>query len=398
MGPKSLTNCDELYSVQRLAYRLSKYLRISIKMNQIQPPTSQTAPAIFVRDTNTNNYNQQTQITCKLLSHSLLVFLTLVILIFSNQTLANPALKFSSIISSDLAVARFELTRQGRGSGNVVQGACEVQSENALYTVHRRGKPEQVFINKYNLSGPVVQTSYRWTKNGSFALGHQGISVENSVEGVHFWTSASRSYPNGANYVIRFEIKEDENDPQNLLVKNLEYFKVWAGKRGGGSTTPTVSSDGKFLIVKLYDKSTNSITHVRGLSLKALILGGSGDYTDDVYTTFAFSTDKKLITGKGYPLQAMASDGKHIYMVSGFGNNGAPVRLAKYDFQGNLIGYTANLRTGRSMSERDGKGPRTKYEPEGLYISTLNNNQRLALVIASGDKGARVARVWYLGG
>ena len=297
---------------------------------------------------------------------------------------------FNASIDPAVRSQRFDLTKQGTGSNNVIQSVCEVPARNAVYSLHVTGSPdERSVINKFALDGPRAQTSVRWTKQFSDSIGHQSLALEHSATGLRFWSSANDSITEAENKIVRFQISDDDADAENLLISDVEVYTVWPGAGGEGSASPSISPDGGILVVER--KVSDTENKVRVFNLRDLVEGGPGDYSEQHLIEFTIRTES---VGVGYPLQGLTTDGQYVYVLTGDGTPTATKRMAKYTLSGELVGYTAAFGVGLDEALGDGTG--SHYEPEGIYITRQGGRDMLAVCIASGDPGARTNRVFYL--
>ena len=93
--------------------------------------------------------------------------------IFESNHITSAIPDAAPIIPEFFNEVKYNLTKQGGGSGNVIQSVVEVASINTLYTLHDYA--HNPVINKFSLDGGAEQTSSRWTKNLDPYIGHQGL-------------------------------------------------------------------------------------------------------------------------------------------------------------------------------------------------------------------------------
>lgn len=293
---------------------------------------------------------------------------------------------FESLVKDENAQLGYVLTREGPGSGNVTQSGVEIGPAERIYTLHVfNASDEEAYITAH-IKGLRNQGPMRRSKTANQEVGHQGLSREKS-EGVKitFWSSANDSIIDAENHVVRFDVEDDPSDAENLLISNVQIFKVWPGNDGNGNTTPFVSKDGKFLFVEQAD-NVNGM--VRVFRISDLVDGGPGDYSVDTHILevpfdTVHNTDRRV--------QDLTFDGQYLYVLASA--SAAPdAALAQIDLAGNA--KILPLDVGKTLSESDGAG--TFYEPESIFFANVDGVERMALLVASGDPGARVTRVFYL--
>lgn len=291
---------------------------------------------------------------------------------------------------------RFNLTKQGSGSGNVVQSVAEDHIFFGLYSMHAYSVGDVTVINKFNTFGPATQTSTRWTKTPDSDVGHQGMTLERTIAGGarRFWSSASYNISNSKGRAVRFSISDDGGDVENLIIGNKQTFVLFSEATGDGSSNPTISPDGRLLVAK-YNLPGN-IVRFRVWRLDVLVDGGAGDYSDDYIHQFDVAN---FYDATNYPLQGLCTDGAFIYAICGYGDATGPYankRFGKFSLDGSYQIINNTFTVGLTEALTDGAGGH--YEPEGLYITRHGGRALIGCVIASGDSGARVNRVWYLDG
>ncbi|GLS87672.1 hypothetical protein GCM10010873_26460 [Cypionkella aquatica] len=299
-----------------------------------------------------------------------------------------PAINFAKATEESAARNRFDLTRAGDGAGRVLQGAVAIEETNALYTMQQNTAGKSMVINKFDLSGDKKQTASRFSEPSDL-LGHQGLTVDYISGSPRFWTSANADVKSAADYAVRFSVTED--GARGLLIGDYQRFKLFDRAAGDGSSTPAVSLDGRYLVVKQTgSKSDTSI--IRVFDLEALVNGGAGDYATGFHLS-EFTIGSEILDAD-QPVQALASDGSYIYVVTGFGKNGIDNRIAKYSMLGDLVSAKLDFTVGNTVSLEDGTGK--KNEPEGLFWMRDQGVTRLALAMSSGNADAHRARIYYL--
>jgi hypothetical protein len=290
-----------------------------------------------------------------------------------------------------MAARRFILTKRGSGAGNVTQSFAVRYSTRDAFTMHDYAGA--TVFTQFDPMGAATQTGVRWTKTPSNVVGHQGLSLEQRFDGTsRFWSSANYDVSDGKGKVVRFSITADALDSENLLVSDLETYVLYDYATGDGSTSPTVSPDGRFLTAKVYMNATT--IRITTWLLKTLSDGGPGDYTDQYVHQFDVAG---LYDSTNYPLQGLANDGAFIYALCGYTSSAGDTRnkrLAKFSLDGVFSSVNDKFQVGLSEALSDGTGGH--YEPESLFIADVGGRPCLACIICSGEPRARVTRVFYL--
>jgi len=288
------------------------------------------------------------------------------------------------------ALQRFNLTTQGTGSGNVIQGFASDPYTNELFTLHVTGNPDTCVLNKFEADGKRSQTSYRYNSTPLTTLGHQELDISWDKDGARwFWTGEIETVTNQARYIKRFQIADGAGT--ELTVSNVQQFQVFTDAETtgieGGSATACISLDGRYLVTEYSGSDTN---RVKVFKTATLMNGGAGDYSTQQVYSWTFNLD----TGD-YPLQSMACDGSYVYIFTGNIATGNTLKVFVYTVTGQLVEEIADFTVGETEAQGDGAG--TAYELEGAGWIWHGGQPMLACSIASGNSGSRVNRIWVLG-
>ena len=296
----------------------------------------------------------------------------------------------SVINAPQAALERFNLTKQGNGSGNVIQGFAQDPYTNELFTLHVTGTPDTCVLNKFEADGKRTQTSYRYNSTPLTTLGHQELEISWDKSGARwFWTGENEAVTNQARYIKRFQIADGSGT--ELTVSNVQQFQVFTDAETtggeGGSATTCISLDGRYLVTEYSGSDTN---RVKVFETATLMNGGAGDYSTQQVYSWTFDLD----TGD-YPLQSMACDGSYVYIFTGNIVTGNTLKVFVYTVTGQFVEEINDFTVGETEAQGDGAG--TAYELEGAGWVWHGGQPMLACSIASGDAGSRVNRIWVLG-
>ena len=288
------------------------------------------------------------------------------------------------INNEDAALYRYDLTTQGSGSGNVIQGFAIDPFKNELFSHHVTG--DNSVFNLFAAHGEKSQTSTHYNSTSLSTIGHQGFSISWDESGQRwFWTSANESISDYQNKVTRFQIEIGSGT--ELVISNIQHLQLYSGT-SSGHCTPAVSIDGRYLISETVQ---NNIEYVRVFDLNELNDGGVGDYSDKAIYEFSFD----YASSDDYPLQSMACDSSYIYIFFGDGDMANDNYVKIYTIDGKLIHTINDFIIGKTLAQTDGDG--LTYEQEGVGWVWNNGKPYLAAQIASGNSGARVSRIFALG-
>ncbi len=293
--------------------------------------------------------------------------------VFSNHLSTN---------NTSMPKTQFMLKRVGSAKNAVVQGIAIDPRTKYIYTTNVTGKPSKGVINRYRLDDKNNKTALDAQQPSEY-IGHQGITVE--PQSSKLWASAGPGIKNHGWYAVRFAYQP------NGKAKNIQTIKLFdKGYTKGTNSMPTFSPDGKYLVARsAVKKDGQSFNIIRVFDTSKFNLNTTTDLSKNYL--YEWSVDKSL-TPTGFPFQGMATDGKYIYMISGYGNPNNK-KLHVYTLQGKQIQNIQNLTLGKHEAFND--GIQSTWEPEGLAVTTTPQKQ-LMVIFATGDKGKRNARVYSI--
>jgi hypothetical protein len=292
-----------------------------------------------------------------------------------------------------LSRATFVLTKvEGLQSFTVDEVGAKV------YAMHLTGSgaTEVSYVSQYAMSPGSAALAAAGTSNGSAQLGHQGLSLEYRNNGtVKLWGAVryeATNFPNGHRQAIRFDYNGDAAD-----IANVQAYTLFGAEFSytGNASLPTVSYDQRFLVA--IGRKGSRDFYVRVFDLATLVAGGAGDYSTRYLYEWNIDTD--ILTddagGAFTPVQSIACDGEMVYVLSGNSSTNGK-RIHAYTIDGVRVQRQDNCSVGLTQAQADGAG--TFYEPECLAVYRPDSSHpTLALLIVSGNSGARVNRVWAMG-
>lgn len=272
------------------------------------------------------------------------------------------------------------LIRKGKGKNNVVQGIAVDSTKGLLYSLHDIGQPNQGVVNRFNFnSSDQKQISAQDNQLPTDLIGHQGITVDPRTGLI--WVSAGAKIVDASLKIVGFNYVPNGQPNQAQIVQLFD--KTYKTK---GYTMPVFTPDAKYLFVRAY-KNKQEI--VRVFDLSKVRLENGADLSQSYL--YEWSIDPDLTKNK-YAFQAMTSDGKYIYLLSGGvgDQNSDNKRLYVYSIDGKLIQKLDQLTLGKY--DRLSYGREGHWEPEGLAIDILH--KQLLVMFAVGDKTKRLAIVY----
>lgn len=303
---------------------------------------------------------------------------------------------FSVLNAPQASLERFNLTKQGPGANNVVQGFAQDPYTNELFTMYITGDPDNLVVNQFEADGKRSQTAQRWTPTASPTLGHQELDISWDKSGQRwFWTGENERVSNQARFIKRFQVSNGSGT--DLVISNEQTYQVWTdaettGNENGSSTT-CISLDGRYLVTEYSDTTTDTQT-IKIFNAHDLMDGGGGttepaDYSTTQVFKWTFSLDNSV-----YPLQSMACDGAYVYVFTGNIASGPSLKVLVFTMSGTLVQEFDDFVIGEAKALAD---PGANYEMEGAGWIYHGGQPFLSVSIASGDPGARKNRIWAMG-
>jgi hypothetical protein len=213
-----------------------------------------------------------------------------------------------------------------------------------------------------------VLRAKNWT-NPLEVIGHQGLAIQYINSERYFWGALNENYSSDSGvYAIRYRL-------EGGALNSIEFFKVFADRNTTQPTSPTISADGKYLIVQMVRENEYEI---RSFNLD--MLSHEGDFSNSYTHHFILKRDRNK--NGPYALQALASDGARIFMLMGSFKVDEINILNIYTIDGSFI-ESISLTSGEDRARNTGKG--THYEPEGLTWLNTAEGSELILQVAAGD-------------
>ena len=273
----------------------------------------------------------------------------------------------------------FLLQRKGAGKNNVMQGIALDMPNTLLYTSHAvTKKPETVAINQFKFQNAHVWQAQSAQKPSPL-IRHQGISVDPST-GL-LLASAGSSVENRGWHIVQFKYAA------NQLPINPRTIKVFGdGYSKSTNSMPIVSPDAQYLLVR---GNKNKQNVVRVFKHEQLSKTMQNDLSNQYL--YEWKVDSEL-TQDNYPLQAMTTDGKYVYFMSGRSNPDQPKRIFVYTLKGKLIQKVKQVLIGQQYAALMSQSE--YWEPEGLSYNPTT--KQLYILFAVGDHGKRLGLVYKL--
>lgn len=265
-------------------------------------------------------------------------------------------------------------TRIGKGKNNTVQGMAVNDARKRFYLLNMSGKPEQGVLNLFTNDGKNHKTavSAEWPSDW---IGHQGITYD--PVGKKIWVSGGHRIYDYGRYVVSLHYRAD-NLPDDI--QPVKVFPNTYAKRI--STMPTISPDGRYLVVR-GELKNQMVIRVFDRQKRDF-----GKYVN-VMNHYAYEWPVPVnLISETAPLQATATDGAYVYLLSG-GIDSQNKKLYVYTLDGKPVQTIDNLTIGKEHSQE----PKGTWEPEGLMIDPAHPHQ-LAILFGTGQTGHRIARMY----
>lgn len=329
-------------------------------------------------------------------------------------TSKRPAWDINAIGHESNAAIRFIPIANGRGQIRTLQTFAYDPVSRAYYSNHNTeidGNPTTVSVwNKYSADSKIKNTSSDFMLPED-RLGHQGIAVQNIDNTIKLWTTApdtpagSTAHTDfdfsvgGSHGVVRFSWRSNSEGE----IDSPEMFRVVEGNRtAGSSTTPTITLDGKWMIIRFTDNGEYNKQTFRVFSTD--IFDKPGDYS--ALCTHEFTLQLSQVGGdETTSLNGFCSDGAHLYMYCGNTKFGQTQYLSSCDLLGNdvqkaisnlgdtdlprIIGSTPTFRESEGMHFVDYDGvlyPSVTIVSEHSDVMGATRRTILIYALGAGDK------------
>lgn len=266
-----------------------------------------------------------------------------------------------------------QLNLQGTGSGNVMQGFVFDNRSRHIYVSHRYGtNPEYSIINKFSLNGTGIPTNLGYSN--AITVGHpQDLSIEYLDGSIRLWTSSQSE---------RGVSRINYNGSSTSYVSYELFDSIYK------STTPTISTNGKYIVVRGVDEANPTTNdHIFVYELAHVLAGGNTPIHD-----FIIDPDQ-MVSNQWF--QGIVCDNDIIYCMTGNNLVANNKKLYAYSFDGKVL-YKKELTTGKADAQNTGSG--AAWEPEGMSLYQPHPHTKVLLLgIVSGDSGNRIKRVYSMG-
>ena len=284
--------------------------------------------------------------------------------------------------AGDLAVANERLLEVPVGEGvSGLQGLASTNGGRTFYTLRlsSRASGSLATVEQYAVSSSAPYLSLTGRIEGIRGIGHQGLSAQMLPgEDVRLWTT---SYDDKRSAFF-FGVKEGGQRGSIRLFESRFLASV--------SSSPAISSDGRYLIAQGKRQASPERTTIRVWSLQDIsCLQETANCTRQYL--FEWTTD---IAAEDYPVQAIASDGVSVWIISGNESADQGKRLARYALDGTLISLNSSFSLGLAQILRE-YGPFSGYEPEGLsvYRDLVTKDLKIDVGFSVGRRQQRQAAI-----
>lgn len=248
-----------------------------------------------------------------------------------------------------------------------------------LQSIIKSDSGETGFITRLALDGDQAREVDR--NLPTTTVGHQGVSVEQRPDGRELlWTSYDTSRGRQA---VRFRY-EPGQEPQDVEIYTF-FDRKFSVK---SAAMPQVCADGKHLAVR--GRTSLKDQFVRIFDLAQINAGGPGNYAGKALFEWKIAPE---ILATGNPVQGMACDDEHVYVLIGHTALNEPKYLLKMKFDGTVVHQSDDFSESRKVAAAD----RGKFEPEGMAFYPARGGAKagpLYVGILSGKKGKTIFRLW----
>lgn len=252
---------------------------------------------------------------------------------------------------------------------------------------------ERSYLSAYDMAARYPQTATAlWSTNPSSLLGHQGLGLEYITNSAPKLWGCCRydefNAPAGGRQVIRFNASSGSD------ISNIQVFTLFGEEFSylGNATMCAVSYDQRYLVA--CGRKTTRDFWVRVFSLDMLIANGAGDYSRRFL--YEFQLDQDILAddanGNATPVQNMACDGSHVYVVSG--NSGlTQKKIHQYSLAGVKCDINNTISVGLTTASAEGG----THEPEGICVYRTQGSAKPMLAYLTISSSGNRTRIWDMG-
>lgn len=326
------------------------------------------------------------------------------------------------LVDSTLVPANGELLSETAAEFDV--GVMASESAASVYRVlYARGRGKRRTLQTFGSDGKYIYTNHNTQIDGnativsvvnrfvdenrivasadSYALpedrlGHQGMGVQTTDNGeVTLWTAAPGEpkdvpyHPDfdfsvgGSRGVVSFKFKDASSGEIDTPIQ----YRLVAASQGAGSVlSPTITTDGKWMIVRYTGNSVYNNQVFRIFSMSVF-----DGVNLDVSNKFTHEFELKLLNitrGESiHSLSGFCSDGKHLYGVAAGWCD--PITQPKYIFSCDLLGYdlrSAKTNVGETLAPEYAAEDVSWMETEGMAFVRVDGKLVPMMILITEGK------------
>lgn len=265
--------------------------------------------------------------------------------------------------------------RRTEGAGGVyavIQGCCYDEVNDKIFTLSSTSAYGYC-INAFSVTNAGELGTYDRTR--STYLGHQGLGLQRLADGSPVLWSSQPYADGSADQCVSMENILTYSGTTNGVTEGFITWQLFPATNDSGSSTPTVSTCGKYLIAKKTG-SDGLTTTVRVFDILAMWENKTTktDYSSDYLVEFTYQKPSADIF-----TQDLACDGHYIYILESGTAVGVANSIMVFRLSGEYV-YTVDITTvGDSEAEADDDNSPAYKEPEAIYISIDKGVQTLTL-------------------
>lgn len=281
--------------------------------------------------------------------------------------------------------------RIGPSPKTAVQSFCQAPYTEVLYIGSGHevvpGSGVDALVVEIANRGPLDVTNTEYQSPLLSSDGHSGLSYEMNENGsVRLWSGGSE--PGTA---VRFKYGGSAAGGEATNVSVHKLFDT----RATGGTFPTVTPDQRWLVAVGRNSTNSQVVRVWDLQTAR-----DGSATPDLLPNqFIYEWDIPYeILGENYPIQGVASDGAHVFIVTGGFSAGTPgsIKLGQFTLTGETVAILDDVQVGAEDYAANGGA----WEPEGLglYQEGPTSEFKLAMGLVTGVGATKHHTIWVFGG
>jgi hypothetical protein len=298
------------------------------------------------------------------------------------------------------AMVRHQYRVVGDGAGNIAQTFAKHPFTGDRYSINAIDSLDHVIVRHGPDLGIDLKVVGRSDVSGD--IPHQGFFfVPNASNPSDPWIigSAGRGIPANENKISRFKYREAGTPI------TFETLDVFADGTGSGSTSPSMSPSGRYIVVRnAVDGTTqNEIKIYETQTLLDAFEASDQDQVNTHISSFILDSRFENNAQRDLPIQSLLVDDELVYVIMGYGDTRGPLAYAVCQHDGTLIAFDLDWQFAAEEAQSversagdiaNGVFPR---EVESARWAFFDGHWRPEISVGCGSSGNRTNMIFILG-